>query len=395
MPPIADVAGVSVFNGNCLDVLKDFPDSHFDAVVTDPPYGISFMGKKWDYEVPSVEVWEQVIRCLKPGGHLLCACGTRTQHRMAVNIEDAGFEIRDVILWLYGSGFPKSLDVGKAIDKFAGAERQVVSTGKPVKRMIPGADQNANGSWIKDNGREFVPTETAPATDEAKQWDGWGTALKPACELFTLARKPLVGTVAQNVLKHGTGGLNIDGCRIELNGDYKCKANGRPSQTGLGDNYSPENANQADTVGRWPANVIHDGSDEVLERFPHTESGVPSGVKAGGSLNVFGKYAGGIPVTGFGDSGSASRFFYCAKADKVDRGPGNNHPTVKPTDLMRHLIRLVCPIGGIILDPFAGSGSTGVAAVSEFVRCVLIELDKHNCEIIVGRIDQPALPFEA
>lgn len=400
LQPIHDRDGITIYNGDCFEVLKQIPDESIDAVVTDPPYGLSFMGKRWDYDVPQTNVWQQVLRVLKPGGHLLAFAGTRTQHRMAVNIEDAGFEIRDMIAWVYGSGFPKSLDVSKAIDKAAGAEREVISTGKPLKRMIPGADQNATGSWIKDNGREFVPTETIAATEEAKRWAGWGTALKPSLEPITMARKPIKGTVAANVLKYGTGAMNIDACRIEtdplvddprLGGNGSWKTNNAAKNvyeggfTGRDVSSSPK--------GRWPANLIHDGSNEVLEQFPHTESGKPCGIKAGGRLNVYGEYAGGVPVTGFGDAGSAARFFYTAKADKTDRGPNNTHPTVKPTDLMRYLISLVCPIGGIVLDPYFGSGTTGVAAIDAFVRCIGIEMERHYCDIAIGRLTQPVLPF--
>ena len=214
---------IEIINGDCLDVLKKYPDNYFDSVVTDPPYGLSFMGKKWDYQIPSVEIWKEIFRVLKSGGHIFVACGTRTQHRMAVNIEDAGFEIRDVITWHYGSGFPKSLDVSKSIDKLKGAERKVVGQiqrgdvekGKQSSRTYASADANKNNKAIFGYGVENI---TEPSSDEAKQWNGWGTALKPATEFFTLARKPLLeNTVAKNVLTHGTGAINIDGCRIGNN----------------------------------------------------------------------------------------------------------------------------------------------------------------------------------
>lgn len=405
-------------HGDCLETLRGIPDNSVDSIVTDPPYGLSFMGKRWDYDVPSVEVWAECLRVLKPGGHLLAFAGTRTQHRMAVRIEDAGFEIRDMIAWVYGSGFPKSLDVSKAIDKAAGAERKVLSEGKAVKRMIPVADQNSTGSWIKDNGREYVPTVTAPATDTAAHWEGWGTALKPALEPITVARKPLIGTVAANVLEHGTGALNIDGCRVELNGDYKCKANGRPSQTGLGDNYDPAKANHPDTVGRWPANLIHDGSDEVLTAFPQASGAVApvKGTEASAkTANSFGEYSGRAPSDQRDGGGSAARFFYCAKASRKDRNEGlpssdkpavgtnatmrereiadwstrngNHHPTVKPTDLMAYLVRLVTPPGGVVLDPFMGSGSTGKAAMREGFRFIGCELSEEYLAIARARIE--------
>ena len=200
---------VKLLHGDCLEQMKTLPDNSVDAIVTDPPYGISFMAKKWDYDVPKVDVWQEAMRVLKPGGHALIACGTRTQHRMVVNIEDAGFEIRDVVSWIYGSGFPKSLNIGKAIDKAAGAEREV--TGSRVADNITGGNMHASNR----GERHVIELKDAPATEAAKQWDGWGTALKPACEFFTLARKPLSEkTVAANVLKWGTGGINIDGCRV-------------------------------------------------------------------------------------------------------------------------------------------------------------------------------------
>ncbi len=208
-----EIGNAVLYCGKCEEVLPDL-DIQVSSVVTDPPYGLKFMGKKWDYDVPTTEQWLEVLRVLLPGGHLLSFAGTRTQHRMAVRIEDAGFEIRDMIGWLYASGFPKSLDISKAIDKAAGAEREVVGTAAPVKRMIPGADQNSSGSWIKDGERLFTKTFDIPATQSAREWMGWGTGLKPAFEPLTLARKPIIGTMVKNILGHGCGGLNIDACRV-------------------------------------------------------------------------------------------------------------------------------------------------------------------------------------
>jgi DNA modification methylase len=401
-------------HGDCLEVLKTLPDCSIDAVVTDPPYGLSFMGKRWDYDVPAVEVWQECLRVLRPGGHLLSFAGTRTQHRMAVRIEDAGFEIRDLIAWVYGSGFPKSLDISKAIDKEAGLEREKIPVGDPVKRMIPGADQDKTGSWIKDNGREYQPGVEIPATEAAKQWQGWGTALKPAFEPVTMARKPFASTVAANVLEHGTGGLNVDGCRVGTEVVKTC--GGKKGGVAYGDWAKAINETH---IGRWPANFIHDGSEEVVALFPETTSGRPAGIKAGNNNNVFGQFSGGVPVTGFGDSGSAARFFYTAKASKADRDAGceamsikdvhrygswigegvdpnaparnrNHHPTVKPTDLMRYLCRLVTPPGGIVLDPFTGSGSTGKAAILEGFRFIGIEREAEYIEIARARIQREA-----
>jgi len=366
-------------------VLRTLPDCSVDAVVTDPPYGLSFMGKKWDYDVPSVEVWAECLRVLKPGGHLLAFAGTRTQHRMAVRIEDAGFEIRDLIAWVYGSGFPKSLDVSKAIDKAAGVEREVIGVNAELaKKQTAKTDTAAYGNYGAAGG-----VITAPATDAARQWAGWGTALKPALEPITVARKPLSGTVAENVLRHGTGALNVDGCRV------------------------------GGSTGRWPANLIHDGSEEVVGLFPHThashnqtrtESDNQRGVYGGGY-----HHEPGSRKTGYGDPGSAARFFYCAKASKSDRNEGldgftpattsdgravaadnayqrgkteraNTHPTVKPTDLMRYLCRLVTPPGGVVLDPFMGSGSTGKAAILEGFQFIGIEREAEYVEIAKARI---------
>jgi hypothetical protein len=418
----------TLHHGDCLEILRAMPDASVDAVVTDPPYGLSFMGKKWDYDVPSEDIWRECLRVLKPGGHLLAFAGTRTQHRMAVRIEDAGFEIRDMIAWVYGSGFPKSLDVSKAIDKAEGAQREVVGPNK-FSALNGKANLNTYGTATR-------PDETAPATASARQWQGWGTALKPALEPITLARKPLEGTVAANVLKWHTGALNVDGCRVASNGDKlgggrvstdtegwdrpwkhnpdaieACKERGEAAQA------------KAESLGRWPANLIHDGSDEVTGLFPETgkSTGGRIGNAGGGSVpNVpTGTFEAGNP--GYGDTGSAARFFYCAKASKADRDEGceglplagghlasnegggggwkadakdnpnlprrNAHPTVKPTALMRYLCRLVTPPRGIVLDPFMGSGSTGKAAILEGFQFIGIEREEEYIKIAKARID--------
>ena len=403
---------IQLLHGDCLERLKELPNNSVDSVITDPPYGLSFMGKKWDYDVPSEEVWRECLRVLKPGGHLLAFAGTRTQHRMAVRIEDAGFEIRDMIAWVYGSGFPKSLDVSKAIDKAAGAEREVVGQTKRT-----GKEAGTYGAMAGDN------LITAPATDAAKQWDGWGTALKPALEPITVARKPLVGTVAENVLTHGTGAINVDGCRVgrdadDVSGWSQSGSNASENRSMSGANYAREA--KPDAAGRWPANLIHDGSEEVVGLFP---DGAPARLertgRRGGS-NWHGRESLGTPdaigTWPADNGGSAARFFYCPKASKRDRDDGlvgfsadvttdgrntpidnpylrgettrkNTHPTVKPTDLMRYLCRLVTPPGGTVLDPFMGSGSTGKAAVLEGFNFIGIEREADYMEIAKARID--------
>jgi DNA modification methylase len=402
--------------GNCLDVLRTMPDNSVDAIVTDPPYGLAFMGKRWDYDVPSTEIWAECLRVLRPGGHLLAFAGTRTQHRMAVRIEDAGFEIRDMIAWVYGSGFPKSLDVSKAIDKAAGAEREAVS---PNPNHRP--DSGVQYEGVYRGGNTGSSNITAPATPEAQQWTGWSTALKPALEPITVARKPLGGTVAANVLQWGTGALNVDGCRVGATaGDEPLKwEHGRSMGFHGAKDRGPCKATTS--PGRWPANLIHDGSDEVVEAFPETAShgSVSDSMRGIG----FGSTALGSPQLACApNSGSAARFFYCAKASRADRedgcdalpnrtaadrvertdgaagmdspragagrtsGGANHHPTVKPTDLMRYLCRLVTPPGGTVLDPFAGSGSTGRGAVLEGFAFVGIELDPEYLAIADARI---------
>jgi DNA modification methylase/transcriptional regulator with XRE-family HTH domain len=387
-----------LYNGDCIEVMRSMPDNSVDAVVTDPPYGLSFMGKKWDYDVPSEEVWRECLRVLKPGGHLLAFAGTRTQHRMACRIEDAGFEIRDMIAWVYGSGFPKSLDVSKAIDgrrdwsalrelqkKVQIARKALgISQSEAARRMglIELGESLGGGGFMWFETGTRVPTRqqylalkatlhfddacdgafeaaerevvghaemrdtsevriavcasaddynatarrkvsiTAPATDAARQWQGWGTALKPALEPITMARKPFTSSVAANVVEHGTGAINVDGCRVS----------------------------DAHAV-RWPANLIHDDGDDVQQVL-----------------------------------GDASRFFYCPKASSSDRGEKNIHPTVKPTDLMRYLCRLVTQPAGVVLDPFMGSGSTGKAAVLEGFSFVGIERDPQYFDIAKRRV---------
>ncbi len=394
--------------GDCLEVLRRLPSDKFDSVVTDPPYGLSFMGRKWDYDVPSQEIWAECLRVLKPGGHLLAFAGTRTQHRMAVRIEDAGFEIRDMIAWVYGSGFPKSLDVSKAIDKAAGAERKVIGSkiGLPGYSLnqcsSPGGvamEGNIDGSLRNPQAECAI---TAPATDAAKQWQGWGTALKPALEPITVARKPFAETVAENVQQYGVGALNIDGCRVptyeNLNGGaYAAKGGRTESQSlhgGSGMNQPGKTTGReyAQPTGRWPANLIHDGSDEVLAAFPSAQGqqGATGKRKQGAVYGAVNDGKEGVAPRD--DSGSAARFFYCAKASKRERGEDNTHPTVKPINLMRYLCRLVTPPGGVVMDPFMGSGSTGLAALAEGFRFIGIERDPNYFLIAQQRISQGNMP---
>lgn len=362
---------ITLHLGDNRDILKTIEANSIDSIVTDPPYELGFMGKHWDKSgiAYDIAMWSECLRILKPGGHLLAFGGSRTYHRLASAIEDAGFEIRDQIMWLYGSGFPKS-------------------------HNLP---------------------------------NGQGTALKPASEPIAFARKPFKGTVASNVELYGTGALNINDCRIEFSGeaDLKNATWGRGTNI-IGGNYvgavhtDGRNNIEANPAGRWPANVIHDGSDEVINAFPVVQSGKPMGTKSGGKGNVYGHWQAGYPVTGYGDRGSAARFFYSAKADREDRDEGckhlsskkggmnsntsgqhitrrdedytprevkNNHPTVKPTNLMRYLCRLVTPKGGTALDPFMGSGSTGKAAIFEGFGFIGIELQEEYYQISKARIE--------
>jgi site-specific DNA-methyltransferase (adenine-specific) len=424
-----------ILHGNNLDVLPTLADNSIDSIVTDPPYELGFMGKKWDSSgiAYSVELWQQCLRVLKPGGHLLSFGGTRTYHRVAVAIEDAGFELRDSIAWLYGSGFPKSLDVSKAIDKQAGAEREAVTEvisdifgDQEVEKKLanPGstADRLAMGNNWQDN-----PVETKPATPEAQQWQGWGTALKPAFEPVIVARKPIKGTVANNVLKWGTGGLNIDGSRIGTetisthNAPKGSFAGGEPDRGSDTSSYKQH-------TGRWPANIILDPyTAELLDEQSGQSKGSGPGThcsKRDELGNCIGHDNAGRSTNGQTyhsknsqnqpDSGGASRFFYVAKASKRDRNEGlegmplrksdqrsdkaagiwaemeapkqNFHPTVKPTSLMEYLIKLVTPPNGTVLDPFTGSGSTGKAAILQGFDFIGIEMTEEYLPIIEGRL---------
>ena len=508
---------VDLRHGNCLDVLPTLPDSSVDSIVTDPPYELGFMGKKWDNSgiAYNITLWQECLRVLKPGGHLLAFGGTRTYHRMACAIEDAGFEIRDSIHWLYGSGFPKSLDVSKAIDKQrddrrdiekvvswleaerlkAGVSRKqvekhfgTINIGQSLFTITPGSSPRVAtwDQWLelksllgfgddidaevwRLNGRKGQPGEawaereiigkgkqnmteasvwatehgsgrfqvgekewdiTAPATEQAKQWAGWGTALKPAHEPVVVARKPLTGTVAANVLQYGTGAINIDGCRV---GSADTRSTAGSTALGLmnDDGWKPQPVVAGSASGRWPANVIlghHDTcTDLCTDGCPVALLDQQSGTSKsqGGrigkkdqstvSIVAAGQYEAGDP--GYGDSGGASRFFYCAKPSRRERNAGldhlpeqavagasgnaymgvdlagerkmtthNNHPTVKPLVLMRYLVRLVTPPGGTVLEPFAGSGTTLMACVLEGFDAIGIEMTDEYLPIIQGRI---------
>lgn len=459
---------VRILRGDCLDVLREMPEASVHCVVTDPPYGLEFMGKEWDTFAPArtqyhgtradtrknigtddskpgsrhhvayamnrptfrrcalcgkrefsgspcrcdapqwtheqpdaptrmlaFQTWatewaREALRVLKPGGYMVAFGGTRTFHRMACAIEDAGFEIRDTLCWLYGSGFPKSLDVSKAIDKAAGAEREVIRERYTVKRIKPGATVEREGAW----GKQEIPytaTDSAPATPEAAAWAGWGTALKPAYEPIILARKPLQGTVAANVLAHGTGALNIDACRVPAQGrPSRGNHSDRPADTATSFDMGSGYALGTTDTGRYPANLLHDGSDEVEAAF------AAFGERTSGGLQPYReqhcaatsyRLERNKTYTKDADTGSASRFFYCAKADKDDRAD-SRHPTVKPVALLRWLVRLVTPPGGTVLDPFAGSGTTGEAAMLEGFDALLIERDEQHAADIRHRVDR-------
>jgi DNA modification methylase len=376
----------TIYHGDCRNIMEgQLPDNWVDSIVTDPPYELGFMGKGWDGSgiAYNVEVWENAYRILKPGGHLLAFGGTRTWHRLAVAIEDAGFEVRDSIAWMYGSGFPKSHDVSKAIDKVAGAEREVLASRKV---------QDIRGNKYNSATDTMQYDITAPATPAAQQWQGWGTALKPAFEPIVVARKPLIGTVAENVLAHGTGALNIDGCRIGTE-DTRAPA----SKTALGimndDAWQAREVMAGSSSGRWPANVILDESQaaELDKQSGNVKGQVGMSKTKGGHRFIEGDTE-TVQKFDYGttDSGGASRFFYCAKAPKKERPnvDGVAHPTVKPLKLMEYLVRLVTPPGGTILEPFSGSGTTIEAALNEGFNVIGIEMTDEYLPLIMARIER-------
>jgi site-specific DNA-methyltransferase (adenine-specific) len=441
---------VKLMLGDNMKSLDLLPDNSIDSIVSDPPYGLSFMGKKWDYDVPSVDFWKEVYRVLKPGGHVLSFGGTRTYHRMVVNIEDAGFEIRDQIMWLYASGFPKSHNISKAIDKVEGNERKVI--GKKIQR-VDGTLRNSqpNGGFMKENvitkkSDGYIDVEE-PGSDNSKKYEGWGTALKPANEPICVARKPLSEkSVAENVLKWGTGGINIDGCRIgtEVRNNGSSLRDIRKGSIDAQISSTRERIQREDSIveGRFPANIILDEiAGELLdEQSGYLKSGeVKPHHKKNKTANgyqgsCYGKFQNeDTTLKGYGDGGGASRFFYQAKVSKAERNMGldefeetttggkghgldrrcshcntsmlkpedckceepdwitppkkNTHPTVKPVALMAYLVRLVTPPNGIVLDPFMGSGSTGISAQLEGFRFVGMEQDKSYFDIASARIE--------
>jgi DNA modification methylase len=461
---------VRLLPGDCREVMATLPDASVDCIVCDPPYGLAFMGRAWDAPdgAPfAVELWQQALRVLKPGGHVVAFSGTRTYHRMVTAIEDAGFEIRDQLAWVYGSGFPKSHDVSKKIDQrrheddaparaVAAFLREAIKAGGLTQREVEnrlGLGGNSLCGYVQPNrykcdvpppalwaglckvvpGLGGIDAEVARLNERkgergddwksaplvqvkqamsnwgensrisdreerepspaARQWQGWGTALKPSWEPICLARKPLIGTVAANVLAHGTGALNIDGCRITTADTYTYP-NGRggsPIHKGGQDCSAPAESNP---LGRWPANLLHDGSEEVVKLFPDVTSGSVQGGTVGGhskAREVYGEHHGYTMAAIEGSSGSAARFFYTSKADAEDR-LGSTHPTVKPVDLMQWLCRLVCPKGGTVLDPFAGTGTTGEAAWREGMRAILIEREPEYQADLARRMDLATQP---
>ena len=428
---------VELHLGDCLEVLAGLPENSVDTCITDPPYELGFMGKKWDSSGIAFqpETWQAVFRVLKPGAILLAFGSTRTYHRIACAIEDAGFEIRDTIAWVYGSGFPKSYDISKGIDKQAGAEREVVG-----KYESPENTSGGKGRKFCHGGQPLdgLPDITAPSTPEAQLWHGWGTALKPAFEPIIVAMKPIDGTFVNNALTWGVAGLWIDGGRVGTEDDFGRGGVRERTRGYVGiksDDTIP--AQPASPLGRFPANLIHDGSDEVMEGFPNSNGAaapVAKGQKEFGGV-IYGKFktGGDDGASFYGDSGSAARFFYCAKASRSERNAGlegmeefdikgavgmpvvdngrgdeylshgvkyerktkaqNFHPTVKPIELMRYLVRLTkTPTGGVVLDPFTGSGTTGIACVLEGREFIGIEREAEYVEIAKKRIAHYRLP---
>ena len=410
--------GVTIHTADCRDAMRAMEENSIDTIITDGPYGLGFMGKEWDHGIPGVEFWREALRVAKPGAMLFAFGGTRTFHRLACAIEDAGWEIRDTMGWLHGQGFPKSHNVAGAIDRKLGH-------GDRGHRVAVAGRHHPDGT-LEPNGEELPAYEAR--SEEAGPWTGYGTALKPAWEPICVAMKPIDGTFANNALKWGVAGLWIDGGRVDTQGEEVVRV-GEMNDIRGGQFANSSGKKRTDLGvmtqatpkgGRWPANILHDGSPEALSVFPEVESGRPAGVKTGGQGTVFGHFNRGIPVTGFGDSGSAARFFYCAKASSEERSEGmtgpereagiknssgrgfsegspyakvmrrNNHPTVKPLSIMRYLVRLAkMPhrpgYRQKVLDLFAGSGTTGVACVWEDVDAVLIEKEPEHVEIIKAR----------
>lgn len=439
-------------NGECLEEMRKMDANSMDAIVTDPPYGLAFMGAKWDsfgkpsgrqtvterkaegkryaeenvgaprygnshgkrvtrdemvsFQEAMTPIFAEALRVAKPGAYMLCFGGTRTFHRMACAMEDAGWSIRDTIMWVYGSGFPHGMDVSKAIDKALGVKSEVVgqahNSGKGYNKVKGFGSSTALSDDVKHDY-----DITAPTSEQAKQWSGWNTQLKPAWEPIIVAQKPLDGTVAHNVLTHDVGALNVDACRVPTEDKLGGGMKGHGGISGAMDRpwmhdeehqrefveRKKQNIAKSEELGRYPANLIHDGSEEVVNLFPNTKSATKSRPRnRTPQTNAYGTFNGreGLMTQAYGDKGSAARFFYCAKASKKDRGEGNTHPTCKPTKLMRYLVKLVCPVGGAVLDPFMGSGSTGVAALQEGMRFVGIDMEEEYCEIARKRIGEVA-----
>lgn len=407
-------AGGTIYHGDCLEVMRGWPDNFIDTIITDPPYGLSFMGKEWDHGVPGIPFWAEMLRVCKPGAMLLSFGGTRTFHRMTVAIEDAGWEIRDCITWLYGSGFPKSLDISKAIDKSKGIERKVLG-------LTENARPNRVGKETKLSGPQTIGGEiTEPETELAMQWDGWGTALKPAWEPIIVAMKPLDGTFAQNAEKWGLAGLNVDGGRIKGSKPLRENTDGNEGSFGMGSRIAVGNSDQ----GRWPANLILDEEaaamlDGQVGNLHPSANKLDSGNGSDKSYEASSyeiSYAGRANRDYGNVGGGPSRFFYVAKADRTERNEGcdalqkqpsgvknssgrnlngdyeerlsgNSHPTVKPLSLMKYLCNLTkTPTGGIVLDPFAGSGTTIWAAECHNRPWIGIEQNAEYIKIAEARI---------
>jgi len=386
-----------ILHGDCLDVMRKLKDNSIDTIITDPPYGLSFMGKKWDYDVPDIETWEECLRVLKPGGTALIFAGSRTQHRMAVNVEDAGFILKDCIMWLYGSGFPKATDISKQIDKNIGVKREVVCTQPAGSGPLKNGHTNVSGGGFIGDERSPELKITKPASLEARRWDGWKShGLKPAYEPILVAAKPNDGTYANNALEWGVSGLNIDGGRIETDeklnggaysGGQRCEGDWKDHSGFKNDQLKGE---FEQPKGRFPANVILDEeSAHLLDKqkpFTSQTGNRKKKIRVEGEL-INTPFTRSVAAPEYLDSGGPSRFFYCAKTSKKERGEGNNHPTVKPLKLIEYLCTLTkTPMGGIVLDPFAGSGTTGLAALNTGRPFILIEKEKDYYEIIKKRL---------